>query len=176
MLIFNWWYLKKTPSYPYTFKFFKGYLPQILLRPFLNNLSQILCNVNKNSDLTRFNMNRLSNMNLFNLTRLNMKLNVAYVSLKYMKIPSTISDKILPQPATLLKKRLWHKCFPVNFVKLLRTPFLTEHLWWLLLYLYISKVQTLDRFIVCFKQDDDNFSLHCHIWKLFFWLCHCNKW
>ena len=27
-------------------------------------------------------------------------------------------------PATLLKKRLWHKCFPVNFVKLLRTPFL----------------------------------------------------
>ena len=32
-------------------------------------------------------------------------------------------------PATLLKKRLWHRCFPVNFVKFLRTPFLTEHLW-----------------------------------------------
>ena len=31
--------------------------------------------------------------------------------------------------ATLLKKRLWHRCFPVNFVKFLRTPFLTEHLW-----------------------------------------------
>ena len=26
-------------------------------------------------------------------------------------------------PATLLKKRLWHRCFPVNFVKFLRTPF-----------------------------------------------------
>ena len=26
----------------------------------------------------------------------------------------------------------WHKCFPVNFVKLLRTPFVTEHLWWLI--------------------------------------------
>ena len=26
--------------------------------------------------------------------------------------------------ATLLKKRLWHRCFPVNFVKFLRTPFL----------------------------------------------------
>ena len=26
-------------------------------------------------------------------------------------------------PATLLKKGLWHKCFPVNFVKLLRTLF-----------------------------------------------------
>ena len=32
-----------------------------------------------------------------------------------------------------LKKRLWHRCFPVNFAKFLRTPFLTEHLWWLLL-------------------------------------------
>ena len=32
------------------------------------------------------------------------------------------------RPATLLKKRLWHRCFPVNFEKLLRTPFLTEHL------------------------------------------------
>ena len=87
-----------------------------------------------------------------------MKLNVAYVSLKYMKIPSRISDKILPQPATLLKKRLWHKCFPVNFVKFLRTPFLSEHLWWLLLYLYISKVQALDRFMVCFKG-----RIHCEI-------------
>ena len=37
------------------------------------------------------------------------------------------------RPATLLKKRLWHKCFPVNFAKFLRTLFLTEHLRWLLL-------------------------------------------
>ena len=34
--------------------------------------------------------------------------------------------------ATLFIKRLWHKCFPVNFVKFLRTPFYTERLWWLL--------------------------------------------
>ena len=26
--------------------------------------------------------------------------------------------------ATILKKRLWHRCFPVNFVKFPRTPFL----------------------------------------------------
>ena len=37
------------------------------------------------------------------------------------------------EPATLLKKRLWHRCFPVNFAEFLRTPFFTEHLWWLLL-------------------------------------------
>ena len=35
--------------------------------------------------------------------------------------------------ATLLKKRLWHRCFPVDFEKFLRTPFFIEHLWWLLL-------------------------------------------
>ena len=28
------------------------------------------------------------------------------------------------RPEALLKKRLWHRCFPVNFVKFLRTPFL----------------------------------------------------
>ena len=28
------------------------------------------------------------------------------------------------RPGTLLKKRLWHRCFPVNFVKFLRIPFL----------------------------------------------------
>ena len=33
-----------------------------------------------------------------------------------------------------IKKKLWHGCFPVNFVKFLRTPFYTEHLWWLLLF------------------------------------------
>ena len=30
----------------------------------------------------------------------------------------------LQRPATLLKKRLWHRCFPVNFAKFLRTPFI----------------------------------------------------
>ena len=37
------------------------------------------------------------------------------------------------RPATLFKKGLWHRFFPVNFAKFLRTPFLTKHLWWLLL-------------------------------------------
>ena len=38
------------------------------------------------------------------------------------------------RPATLLNNRLSHRCFLVNFVKFLRTCFLTEDLWWLLLY------------------------------------------
>ena len=32
-----------------------------------------------------------------------------------------------------LKKRLWHRCFPVKFAKFLRTAFFTEPLRWLLL-------------------------------------------
>ena len=28
------------------------------------------------------------------------------------------------RPATLLKKSLWHRCFPVSFMKFLKTPFL----------------------------------------------------
>ena len=33
------------------------------------------------------------------------------------------------RPGTLLKTRLWHKCFLVNFAKFIRTPSFTEHLW-----------------------------------------------
>ena len=42
---------------------------------------------------------------------------------------SLFFDKVAgPEPATLLTKRLWHRCFLVNVQKFLRTPFLTEHL------------------------------------------------
>ena len=40
-----------------------------------------------------------------------------------------------PVPETVpVPKSLWHKCFPVNFAKFLRTTFFTEHLRWLLLF------------------------------------------
>ena len=50
------------------------------------------------------------------------------------------------QAATLLKKRLWHRYFPVNFAKFLRTLFFTEHFQWLFLnvttiFQYISSVR-----------------------------------
>ena len=37
------------------------------------------------------------------------------------------------RPATLLKNRLWHRFFPVNFVQFLRTSFFIEYLHLLLL-------------------------------------------
>ena len=36
---------------------------------------------------------------------------------------SIFFNKVADRSATLLKKRLWHRCFPVNFAKFLRTPF-----------------------------------------------------
>ena len=37
------------------------------------------------------------------------------------------------RPATLFKKRLWYRRFPVNFAKFLRIPFYTDYLQWLFL-------------------------------------------
>ena len=45
-------------------------------------------------------------------------------SFKMQKQPPEMFCKkgVLKRPATLLKKRLQHRCFPVKFAKLLRTP------------------------------------------------------
>ena len=39
--------------------------------------------------------------------------------------------KLQAWPTTLLKKRLWNRCFPVNFATFLRTSLLGKHLFWL---------------------------------------------
>ena len=50
------------------------------------------------------------------------------------------------RPATLLKKRLWHRCFPVNFVKFLRAPFFIDHLW--------TTASAIDTLINCFQSHE----------------------
>ena len=52
---------------------------------------------------------------------------------KFRRLYYQRTEAVARRPANLLKKRLWHKCFPVNFEKFLRTPFFIEHLRWLLL-------------------------------------------
>ena len=46
-----------------------------------------------------------------------------------------LCQSLFIRSATLFKKRPCSLVFPVNFAKFGRTPFLTEHLWWLLLVL-----------------------------------------
>ena len=50
-----------------------------------------------------------------------------------INFPKLTGKHLRLRPATLLKERLWHKCFPVTFAKFLRIPNLTEHPQWLLL-------------------------------------------
>ena len=50
------------------------------------------------------------------------------------------------KPATLLKKRLWRRRFPVNFVKFVRTSFLHNISGRLLL---ISEMSKMSPFILC---------------------------
>ena len=70
------------------------------------------------------------------------------------------SNKVAARPATSLKKRLWHRCFPVNFAKFLRTPFFIENLWWLLLQIFLSSVYWYNLFRW-------RFFLPCNNWKRF---------
>ena len=49
------------------------------------------------------------------------------------------------RPTTLLKKRLWHRCFPVNFAKFLRTPFLQNTSGRLLLNLTKARLDLLTK-------------------------------
>ena len=48
------------------------------------------------------------------------------------QIHSNKSPAVSLRPAILLKKRPWHRCFPVSIAKFLRISFFTEHLWTLL--------------------------------------------
>ena len=52
--------------------------------------------------------------------------------------------------ATLSKKRLWHRCFTVNFTKFIRTIFFTEHLWWLL------QIRVTNKILKCLFFSDES--------------------
>ena len=57
------------------------------------------------------------------------------------------------RPVTLLKKRLWHMCFLVNFEKFIRTPFSIEHPRWLPLIkrkVYVQKKNKISIIYQCF--------------------------
>ena len=49
------------------------------------------------------------------------------------------------EACNFIKKRLWHRCFPMNFVKFLKRPFFIEHLWLLLL----NRAANKSNFISC---------------------------
>ena len=54
------------------------------------------------------------------------------------------------RPVTLLKKKLWHRCFPANFVKFSRAPFLQN---------------TFGRLLLLFCPSILSWNIHQPIWK-----------
>ena len=56
------------------------------------------------------------------------------------------------RPEALFKKWLWHRCFPVNFVTFLRTPFSQNVFWRLLLHKKTKKVYILFKSIIFVKK------------------------
>ena len=64
------------------------------------------------------------------------------------------------RPATLLKKRLWHRCFAVNFAKFLTTPFLQN---------------TSGRLLLCFMAFSDWQFLPQRFKDICCWKIDCGK-
>ena len=51
----------------------------------------------------------------------------------FLEISQYSQENTCCQGLNFIKKDTRYMCFPVNFAKFLRTTFLTEQLWWLLL-------------------------------------------
>ena len=62
---------------------------------------------------------------IFRRSRLEALQNTVFLEIS----PNSQENTCARVSATLLKKRIWHSCFPMNLTKFLITPFLTEHLW-----------------------------------------------
>ena len=65
------------------------------------------------------------------------------------------------RPATLLKKKLWHSCFPVNFGKFLKTPFLENTSGRLLLILTKTQFHSFRNWAWFSVFEDGFYSLCC---------------
>ena len=71
----------------------------------------------------------------------------------------------LNKVVTLLKKRVWHRCFPVSFAKFLRTPFLYNTTGGCFCAWRITKEKFKVLPISNHEEDDTRLSFHGRIWN-----------
>ena len=73
------------------------------------------------------------------------------------------------QACNFIKRKLQRSCFPVKFAKVLRAPFFTKHLWWLLLLKSVYNFANLWSYFNQFVK-----SIHCTVpnvsWRKKFFL------
>ena len=67
--------------------------------------------------VSRTTRNRSSRLQMF------FKIGV-FIKVSQIHRKTPVTEALFFRPATLLKMKLWHKCFPVNYTKILRAPFL----------------------------------------------------
>ena len=83
-------------------------------------------------------------------------------------MPEPLFDKATGlRLATLLKKRLWHRCFPLNFAKFFRTPIFTEHRWLILpfkwIWMFCKNLKKNLQWMFC--------PIYSNSWRLIFLAC-----
>ena len=61
-------------------------------------------------------------------------------------MPESLFQLSCRPAATLLKKRLCHRCFPVSFAKFLRTSIFKEHYRWLFMALHLFVIFTISSY------------------------------
>ena len=107
---------------------------------FVNLNQHIIAITNKKGNhmriTTTFNMNKSSHSQMF--FKIAVLKNFVIFTGKYLCWSLFLTKfKVSSLKAcNVIKKRLQHRCFPVNIVKLLRTAFFIEYLRWLLLHEY----------------------------------------
>ena len=69
------------------------------------------------------------------------------------------------RPATLLKRRLWHRSFPVNFVKYLRKPFQQNSSERLLVNLETAKASQQSDTPTKILRRNSNYFVEIEMWK-----------
>ena len=70
----------------------------------------------------------------------------------------SLFNKVLGlQSCDFVKRRLQHRCFPVNITNFLRTSFFIEHLWWLLLNLLQNLLEITVKKIISQKKFSQKF-------------------
>ena len=108
--------------------------------------------------------------------------------------PSLFFHKVAGlRPPTLLKKRLGHGCFPMNFAKFLRIPLFIDYLRWLLLSIpfwittveiFLFKIWFLTAYINAYSKRYKRWNkskqkcifacLRCWCWRIHVFLIHYN--
>ena len=92
--------------------------------PFRSNRRELFCKKAVPKNFAKFTGKHLCRSLCFNIKVAGLVLESLFNKIAGLKAKKRLQH----QACNLLKKRLWHRCFPVNFAKFLGVLFFIEHL------------------------------------------------